>query len=1233
MNKLKKDKAQIILLQETHLSSQEHEKLIKFGYKNIFYSSYSQSHRRGVATLISKNVKFEKYSETIDKEGRYVIVKGNIENNLMTLANIYIPPESEVSTYKTIFDTISKEAEGICVCAGDFNAVLDLKNDTTSSNRSKKHLTRTFGTTLREMGMVDIWRKLHPTEKDYTFFSAPHSVHSRIDYFLIGQEDYYRVSDCVIGVADISDHNSIYLSLNLENNIKNTVWRLNVGLLNSQSILADIKKEIKLFIEENDNGSVDPLILWDSLKAVLRGNLIAKASYLKRKRIEAYSELITELKNKENKFKLKKDNQTQKEIKQIKGQIEQLLDYEIEKRARYIKQSYYELGPKSAKLLARKLRKQQTDSMITRIRNPITQKLERDPKRIENIFYQYYTNLYSQEDTLDLKSTKEFLDRLDLPCIGEAQNKTITAEITQKELDKAISRLKTNKAPGGDGYPIEWYRKFKEELSPLLLRTLNYIHKNGKTPPSWKEAIITLIPKENKDNENCANFRPVSMLNVDYKLYTSILTKRFETFISELIDEDQTGFVSGRQTQDNIRRSLQVIHTITKSKTKAALISLDAEKAFDRVNWDFLYLTLEKFGLKQESIRCIRAIYDNPTARIKVNGSLTNRFQLKRGSRQGCGISPTLFALYIEPLAQAIRQSDDLTGIQVQGREQKIGLFADDVLLFLQDINSSLPKLMKILQTFNSYSGYKLNISKTQVLLFNHKPSEEITTKYNIKWDNRKIKYLGVFLSKDPTSLYQDNYNPINQKIRSDIQRWSTYPLDLTNRINVVKMNILPRLLYLFQSLPIDIPTKQFIEWDRMLSRFIWEGKRPRVRFSTLQLPKDKGGMALPNLKFYFYAAQLRFVCCWCDPGYFAKWKEIESCTDGYQIQTLLGEDSIPNDIRDCLSPITRFTIETWYKVVKQFKLNRERKVLKLIYLDQEFKPAKHDSTFKIWSNKGVTALCTIIKNRKVRSFQDLKTSFELKDHDFFRYLQLREYYDKDIKLSDGEEENAVLGTIIGAYQQRTLKIISKLYNSMMSCQNASTLYVKEKWEQEMSIAISDQEWFRICELAQSSTTSLKWREFNWKNLIRFFITPRIKSKQLLSQQLCWRQCGMINANHTHIFWDCTQIVAFWTSLHSALTQILRYSIPFAPATLYLGNVSEIVANRDEYLVKILLTSARKAVTRRWLKPEPPSLTEWMDIVQEIFTMEKMTFTLRLKEEKIMDKWDKWITYQNTLST
>lgn len=165
---------------------------------------------------------------------------------------------------------------------------------------------------------------------------------------------------------------------------------------------------------------------------------------------------------------------------------------------------------------------------------------------------------------------------------------------------------------------------------------------------------------------------------------------------------------------------------------------------------------------------------------------------------------------------------------------------------------------MEILDEFNFFAGYKLNIAKTQLLSFNYKPSKEIRQRHNLRWDLEEIKYLGVIITKNLSSLYGANYNVINQSIKSDMERWSTYPLDFASKINVIKTNILPRLLYLFQALPADIPKHQFTIWDKLIFRFIWNVKKPRIRYTTLQLAKHKGGMALLNLKDYFYAAQFR---------------------------------------------------------------------------------------------------------------------------------------------------------------------------------------------------------------------------------------------------------------------------------------------------------------------------------------------------------------------------------------
>lgn len=125
------------------------------------------------------------------------------------------------------------------------------------------------------------------------------------------------------------------------------------------------------------------------------------------------------------------------------------------------------------------------------------------------------------------------------------------------------------------------------------------------------------------------------------------------------------------------------------------------------------------------------------------------------------------------------------------------------------------------------------------------------------------FKYLGINITRSYTGLFKANYSPILKRLESDFQRWSVIYLSLAGKINCVKMNVLPRLLYLFQSLPIFLPKSFFQSTNRLLSSFIWGGKKPRIRRELLERPKKDGGLALPNLLNYYWAANLQKVVYW----------------------------------------------------------------------------------------------------------------------------------------------------------------------------------------------------------------------------------------------------------------------------------------------------------------------------------------------------------------------------------
>ena len=239
------------------------------------------------------------------------------------------------------------------------------------------------------------------------------------------------------------------------------------------------------------------------------------------------------------------------------------------------------------------------------------------------------------------------------------------------------------------------------------------------------------------------------------------------------------------------------------------IISIDAEKAFDKIQYPFMIKkkTLQKAGIEGIYLNIIKAIYDKPTTNIILNGEKLKALPLKSGARQGCPLSPLVFNIVLEVLAKAVRKEKEIKGIQI-GKEVKLSLFADDMILYIENPKDTTSKLRELINEYSKVAGYKINIQKSLAFLCtnNEKTEREIKETIPFITATKRIKYLGINLPKETKDLYIENYKTLMKEIKDDTNRWRNIPCSWVRKINRVKMSVLAKAIYRFHAIPVKLP-------------------------------------------------------------------------------------------------------------------------------------------------------------------------------------------------------------------------------------------------------------------------------------------------------------------------------------------------------------------------------------------------------------------------------------------
>ena len=338
--------------------------------------------------------------------------------------------------------------------------------------------------------------------------------------------------------------------------------------------------------------------------------------------------------------------------------------------------------------------------------NKTISRVEKDNGQIitkqENILLevkQFYENLYKSHD-FNGNQDIEILSILDTieqnPKLSSENKNKLEGELTEREILTALKKMKNNKSPGIDGFTSEFFKFFYTDIKIFIKRAINEGYLEGKLSISQRQGLITCLPKGDKPRLYLKNWRPITLLNVIYKIASGCIAERIKSVLTDLISEDQTGFISGRYIGENTRLIYDTLHITDELDIPGLLLIVDFEKAFDSISWKFINHTLNFLNFGDSIIRWVNVFYNDIQSCVIQNGFLSEPFTVKRGCRQGDPLSPYILLLCAEILSRLFKANKDIKGIKIEGTEYLLSQFADDTTVLLDGTENSLNEALNI---------------------------------------------------------------------------------------------------------------------------------------------------------------------------------------------------------------------------------------------------------------------------------------------------------------------------------------------------------------------------------------------------------------------------------------------------------------------------------------------------------------------------------------------------------
>ncbi|XP_073037089.1 uncharacterized protein [Primulina eburnea] len=441
--------------------------------------------------------------------------------------------------------------------------------------------------------------------------------------------------------------------------------------------------------------------------------------------------------------------------------------------------------------------------------------------------------------------------------ISAVENDGIAAIPSLEEVRATVFSIHPDSVAGPDGFSSAFFQHCWEIVHQDVFGAVLDFFRGSPMPQGFTATTITLIPKV-EGARAWSDFRPISLCNVTNKIISKLLYSRLRDVVEKLISPNQSGFVPGRMISDNILLAQELTHSITlPTRGGNVILKLDMAKAYDRVQWPFLFDVLRHFGFSERVVALVSACISHCHFSVNINGSLSGFFGSTRGLRQGDPLSPLLFVLGAEYLSRGL----DRLYLQLPELRYRSDCdilishlaYADDVIIFASGGSRGMQRLVDFLHHYENCSGQRVNAAKSSLILpprCSGRLRSRLLRITGFAEGHLPLKYLGVplFRGNRTCSLFE----PLLQSVRRKLEGWELRTLSPGSRMTLIRSVLLSMPIYLFQV--VQPPLAVMEKLERVFNAFLW-GSRPLdrkwhwARWSRACLPVLEGGLGFRRLK------------------------------------------------------------------------------------------------------------------------------------------------------------------------------------------------------------------------------------------------------------------------------------------------------------------------------------------------------------------------------------------------